>query len=386
MPPVELDPAAPDLSPFIARGDGVVAGQCCAEPFPLLDALLAAPPPDLRLFVGMTFRDLAIPEGVEVWSYGGLGRTGRIPGLRVASCHFSALPRLFAARELPGDVALVQVSPPDATGHCSLGVGADYIADALRSARTVIAEVNDQYPRTTGSSIACDGLDAVVHTSRPLLEAPAAEPGPVDDAIAAHVAGLVRDGDTLQLGVGALPTAILGALREHRDLRVHSGMVSDAVLDLVEAGAVRGVVVSGAALGSQRLFDALDSGAPFEFQPISHTHAPQVLARAGRLCAINSALEVDLTGRAACESAGGRLLGAVGGQLDFLRAAAAGDGTPILALPADRIVEQLSGPVTTPAADVDWVVTEHGARRLRSLDERGRARALRELSPSNEYA
>jgi acetyl-CoA hydrolase len=163
-------------------------------------------------------------------------------------------------------------------------------------------------------------------------------------------------------------------------------MVSDAVLDLVEAGAVRGVAVSGAALGSQRLFDALATGAPFEFQPVSHTHAPEVLARAGRLCAINSALEIDLAGRAASESAGGRLLGAVGGQLDFLRAAAAAEGTPILALPAARIVEELSGPVTAPAADVDWVVTEHGARRLRGLDEPGRAAALRELSPTKEYA
>lgn len=380
MAPVELDPATLDLSHFVRPGDGVVAGQCCAEPVPLLDALLAAPPAELRLFVGMTFRDLAVPDDVEVWSYGGLGRTRVIAGLRVVSCHFSALPRLFAAGELPGDVALVQVSPPDADGRCSLGVGCDYIAEAAASARAVIAEVNDRCPRTHGASLAWNDLDGVVHTSRPLLEAPAGEPDATDLAIAAHVAALVQDGDTLQLGVGALPTAIVGALSEHRDLRVHSGMVSDAVLDLDVAG----TIVTGAALGSQRLFDALDDG--FEMRPISYTHAPAVLAGVGRLCAINSALEIDLAGRAACEYAGGRLLGAVGGQLDFLRAAAASGGTPVLALPASRIVDALSGPVTTPAADVDWVVTEHGARRLRGLDEAARGAALRELSPTKEYA
>jgi len=382
--PVELDPVAPDLARFVGPGDGVVIGQCCAEPVPLVDALLtqASQLGPLRVFVGMTFRDAfaTAPDALEVWSYGGLGRTRRIPGLRVLGCHFSALPRLFAARELPGDVALVCLSPPDAEGRCSFGPGPDYIADAVGSARRVIAEVNAWCPQTAGASVAYDELDAIMHTSRPLPEAPAAEPGPLEQAIAANVAALVRDGDTLQLGVGALPTAILGALRDHRDLRVHSGMVTDAVLDLDTAG----TIVTGAALGSQRLFDAL--GAGFAMRPVSYTHAPGVLAGVGRLVAINSALEIDLAGRAACERAGGRLLGAVGGQLDFLRAAAANGGTPILALPAARVVEQLSGPVNTPAADVDWVATEHGARRLRGLDERDRAIALRELSPTKEYA
>lgn len=369
--PVELDPSAPDLAQFIRPGDGVVIGQCCGEPVPLVDAAIeqAGRLGPLRVFLGGTFRDtFAAPvEGLTVWSYGGLGRTGRISGLTAISCHFSAIPRLFAADALPGDVALLQVAPPGANGRCSLGVTVDYLADALSHARVLIAEVNDRCPATSGTSVGWDELDAVIHTSRPLVEAPAPAPGPVEERIAAHVAELVEDGDTLQLGVGSLPEAIMRALKDHRGLRVHSGMVSDGILDLVEAGAVEGDALSGAALGSQRLFDALDGGAPFSFRPVSHTHSPATLAGVGRLCAINSALEVDLAGQAGSESANGRLLGAVGGQVDFLRGAAASGGNGVLALPAERIVEELSGPISTAAADVDWVVTENGARRLRGL-------------------
>ena len=201
----------------------------------------------------------------------------------------------------------------------------------------MIAEVNDHCPRTAGRSIAWDRIDAVVHTSRPLLEAPVTRPGPTEAQIAAHVAAIVEDGDTIQLGVGALPEAILAALSGHRDLGVHSGMVSDGVLDLIEAGAVtnarkpadRGLTVTGAALGSGRLFEALNRHQEIRFFPVSYTHAPGTLATVGRLASINSAVEVDLTGQVNAEEVGGRRLGAVGGQVDFLRAAAAHGGKPI---------------------------------------------------------
>jgi acetyl-CoA hydrolase len=263
----------------------------------------------------------------------------------------------------------------------------DYLADAIEHARVVIAEVNDHCPTTAGHWIAWDRLDVAVPTSRPLLEAPPVAPGDVERRIAEHVAALVRDGDTIQLGVGALPEAIMQALGNHRDLGVHSGMISDGVLDLIEAGVVtnarkpadRNVTVTGAALGSARLFEALGQREDVVFRPVSYTHASATLATVGRLCAINSALEVDLSGQANAESVGGRPLGAVGGQVDFLRAAAACGGTPILALPAQRIVDHLSGPVSTARSDVDWVVTEHGARSLRGLSDAQRRAALMEL-------
>jgi acyl-CoA hydrolase len=391
--PVELREGELDLGRWLRPGDGVVAGQACAEPTVLVDALLEQAPSigRLRAFFGLTWRDCiadAACAALEVTSYGALGRLGRVSGLRVLPCHFSALPALFAAGALPGDVAFVQVAPPDTQGRCSLGVGVDYIGDALEHARVVIAEVNDHCPRTAGHWIAWDRIDAAVHTSRPLLEAPPVAPGETERRIAEHVAALVRDGDTIQLGVGALPEAIMRALGGHRDLGVHSGMISDGVLDLIEAGVVtnarkpadRNLTVTGAALCSARLFEALGRREEIVFRPVSSTHAPATLANVGRLCAINSAVEIDLSGQANAEAADGRLLGAVGGQVDFLRGAAACGGTPVLALPAKRIVRRLSGPVSTARSDVDWVVTEHGARSLRGLTDAERAAALLDLA------
>jgi acyl-CoA hydrolase len=388
-PPLELRADQLDLARWLRPGEGVVFGQACAEPTVLVDALLAQAPSigGLRAFVGLAWGDRiadGASDSVEIVSYGALGRLGRVPGLRVVPCHFSALPRLFAAGTLPGDVALIQVAPPDAHGRCSLGVGVDYLADALAHARVVVAEVNDHCPATAGEWIAWNRFDAVVQTSRPLLEAPPVTPGDRERQIAEHVAALVQDGDTIQLGVGALPEAIMHALRGHRDLGVHSGMISDGVLDLIEAGVVtnarkpadRNLTITGAALGSTRLFEALGRREDVVFRPVSYTHAPATLTRVGRLCAINSALEIDLRGQAGCESVGGRLLGAVGGQVDFLRAAA----TPILALPAERIVRRLSGPVSTARTDIDWVVTEHGARSLSGLTDGERAAALLDLA------
>jgi acyl-CoA hydrolase len=397
--PVELCSLEPDLSEWIRPGDGIVWGQACAEPTVLVDACLrlATEVTDLSAFVGLSWRDLSpeIPPNLRVVSYGALGRLGRITQLQVVPNHFSALPQLFAARRLPGDVALIQVAPPDASGRCSLGAGVDYLGDALTHARTIIAEVNDHCPPSAGAGIQWDRLDAVVRSSRPLVTAPPVTPGEVEATIAAHVATIVENGDTLQLGVGALPEAILAALGDHRALGVHSGMVSDGVLDLIERGAVtgerkprdRGLTVAGAALGSERLFAALGERHEISLAPVSYTHDPQILATVGPLAAINSAVEVDLSGQANTEQAGDRRIGAVGGQVDFLRAAAAGGGRAILALPSRRIVERLSGPVGTSRSDVDWVVTEHGACSLRGLsDDRRRQELLRLAGPERAEA
>ena len=391
--PLTAEPDGLELDRWIEPGDGVVVGQACAEPVVLLDALLdqAEALGGVRLFAGLSYRDALVTRGggaVSLVSYGALGALRRAPELEIVPCHYSALPRLFADDELPADVLMIQVSPPDARGRCSFGVAAEYLPDVAAHARVVIAEVNDQCPRSAGAWIGWDALDVAVFTSRPLLEAPPVAPSETDRRIAAHVAELIQDGDAIQLGVGNLPEAILAALAGHRRLGVHSGMISDGVLDLIESGVItgeakradRGRVVTGAALGSRRLFDALPAHEQIVLAPTSTTHAPGVLARVGRLSAINSALEVDLAGRANSEAIGGRSLGAIGGQVDFLRAAAASGGAAILALPSERIVSELHGPVSVGPADVDWVVTEHGARSLRSLSLPARAAALAEIA------
>jgi len=398
-PPLEIAEGELDLARWIRPGDGVLFSQACAEPVGLVDRLIeqSREIERLRVFCGLTWRDvLADPEAesLDVVSYGALGRLSRVAARRpvqIVPCHFSALAGLFAARALPGDVALVQVSPPDAEGRCSLGVDPSYMADALVHARVVIAEVNERMPATRGAWLDHKAIDVVVPTSRPLLEAPAGRATEIDDRIAERIAALIEDGDTIQLGVGALPEAILRRLRGARDLGIHSGMIGDAVADLVEAGVItgarkpadRGVIVTGAAIGSQRLFDFLDRREDVLMRPVSHTHRPETLAQVGRLVAINGAVEVDLSGQVNAEVAGGRHVGAVGGQVDFLRGAVASGGLGIVALPsvvastgATRIVAALSGPVTTSRADVDLVVTEHGIVRLRGLDLEERAAAL----------
>jgi acyl-CoA hydrolase len=398
-PPLEIAAEELDLARWIRAGDGVLFNQACAEPVELVDRLIAQARGigDLRMFCGLTWRDvLASPEAesIDVVSYGALGQLGRVAArrpVRIVPCHFSALPALFERRELPVDVAIVQVSPPGPDGRCSFGVDPSYMADAIAHARVVIAEVNERMPATRGAWLEYDAIDVAVPSSRPLLEAPAGSATETDERIADRIAELIEDGDTIQIGVGALPEAILRRLRGASDLGIHSGMIGDAVVDLVEAGVItgarkpadRGLIVTGAALGSQRLFDFLDRSEEVLMQPVSYTHRPSTLAQVGRLVAINGAVEVDLSGQVNAEVAGGRHVGAVGGQVDFLRGAVASGGVGIVALPsvvaktgATRIVPALTGPVTTARADVDLVVTEHGVARLRGLDLEQREAAL----------
>jgi acyl-CoA hydrolase len=387
-----------DLTRYIRPGDGVWWGQAGAEPEPLVNALLdqADAIGPVRAFTGMTWNerfDAGLPDGLTMVSYGGLGQLRRLSrrgALQVVPCHYSALPGLFARGLLPVDVGLVQVSAPDADGMVSLGIGVEYVADALPHARTLIAEVNQRMPRTAGAPLLpLTAFAATVETDRPLREAPARAPDAVDRAIGALVAGLVNDGDTVQVGVGSLPNAILGALSGHASLGVHTGMITDGVLDLVEAGVVtgakkeidRGLVITGAAIGSAALYARLNRF-PVEFRPASYTHHPAVLASLRSLVAINSALEVDLLGQVGAEAVGGVHVGAVGGQADFSRAASLTGARSIIALRAQSragstIVPALAdGVVTTARADVDAVVTEYGVARLTGCTVAERARRL----------
>lgn len=385
-----------DLGQYLTAGAGVWWGQAAAEPRPLVDALMAQHDHigALRVFTGLSWNDqlaVSMPDDVSMVSYGGLGELrelGRSGRLDVVPCHYSALPRMFAEHRLPCDVGLIQVSPPDADGLCSLGVGVDYVADAIPHTPMLIAEINEQMPATQGTSrIPVDRFAATISTDRALPEATVRAPGEAGQAIAAQIAELVDDGDTVQLGVGSLGTAVLDALASHRDLGVHTGMITDGVLRLIDTGVATGkrkaidtgLVVVGTALGSAELYKRAGE-LPVHFLPTSYTHAPQVLSQLRSLVSVNFAVEVDLTGQVGAEVSHGVYVGAVGGQVDFARAAALTGKRSIIALRAtsrgaSTIKSALDGgAVTTARSDVDTVVTEYGVAHLRgcSLGERAR--------------
>ena len=332
-----------------------------------------------------------MPDALSMVSYGGLGelrelsKSGR---LDVVPCHYSALPRMFAERRLPCDVGLVQVSPPDTDGMCSLGVGVDYVADAIPHTPVLIAEINAQMPTTQGAPrIPVEQFAATIATDRALPEDTLRPPGPAERAIAAHIAALVEDGDTVQIGVGSLGAAVIDALTRHEDLGFHTGMITDSLLRLIDKGVVTGrrkeidtgLVVVGTALGSAELYRRAGD-LPVRFLPTSYTHAPQVLSQLRSLVSVNFAVEVDLSGQVGAEVSRGVYVGAVGGQVDFARAAALTGKRSIIALRAtsrgaSTIKSALEGGVvTTGRSDVDAVVTEYGIADLRgcSLDERAR--------------
>ena len=283
------------------------------------------------------------------------------------------------------DVALVQVAPPDEQGMCSLGVACDFTPAVWPRATRVLAHVNPRMPRTHGPSIPWLRIDAAIEHDSPLLQVPDPEPDSTTDAVAGQIAGLIADGATLQLGLGRLQAAVLRALHHHRGLRIHSGMVSDGLLGLIEANALADdpdAIVAGVALGTEALYGVVAERV--RFRDVGHTHDHGVLRAIPCMTAINSALSVDLLGQVNGEYLGGRQLSGVGGLPDFLRGARqAPGGRGIIALPAStpkgesRIVPMLpSGPVSLSRVDADCVVSEYGVADLRHLDVHARARAI----------
>ena len=307
----------------------------------------------------------------------------------------SDIPSLFESGRVPLDAVLLQLSPPDRHGNCTLGTSVDAALAASKSARVVIAEINAQMPRTLGNTIVPFArLDAFVATDRALPTHAAAPAGPVENAIGEHVAALVPDGATLQLGIGAIPDAVLRRLTHKHDLGVHSEMFSDSLVDLVLAGNVTnrykhvhpGRTVTSFVNGSQRLFDFVNDNPQVEFHPCDRTNDTSVIRKNDRVVAINSALEVDLSGQICADSIGFSIYSGIGGQMDFMRGAALSrDGRPVIALPStavrgtvSRIVASLrpgAGVVTT-RGHVHWVATEYGAVNLFGLSLRDRAAAL----------
>jgi acyl-CoA hydrolase len=296
---------------------------------------------------------------------------------------------------LPLDVALVQVSPPDRHGYCSLGVSVDVVRAAVDSARVVIAEVNPRMPRTHGDAfVPFDRITHAVGVDHPIPELAPEPLSDVERAIGRHVATLVRDGDTLQTGIGGIPNAVLAALEHHKDLGVHTEMFSDGVVDLVERGVVTnarksihaGKLVTSFVMGTRRLYDFVDDNPTLEMHPSDYVNDPFVIAKHRGMVAINSALAVDLTGQVCADSIGSKFYSGVGGQVDFIRGAArAPEGRAIVALPStakagsiSRIAVELAAGsgVTTTRNDVQFVVTEFGVASLHGKTVRERVRAL----------
>ena len=306
----------------------------------------------------------------------------------------SDIPRLFTTRDIPLDAALLQLSPPDEHGFCSLGTSVDAARAAADSAPLLLAEINEQMPRTLGNSmVSFKRLAAFVHTNRPLFEHVPEPETAVAARIGELIASLIENGSTLQMGIGSIPDAALARLKDKHDLGVHTEMFSDRVVDLVEAGVINnrcknvnpGRIVTSFVTGTRRLFDFVHDNPLVEFHPCDYTNDTAIIRRNHKVVAINSALQVDLTGQVCADSIGHRVYSGIGGQMDFVRGAALSrGGKPIIAFPStaangkvSRIVTELNpgGGVVSTRGHVHWVVTEYGTVNLhgKTLRERGEA-------------
>jgi acyl-CoA hydrolase/GNAT superfamily N-acetyltransferase len=389
----------------IKPGNRIFIGTGCGEPLELVEALTkrAYDLVDAELVHLLTFgqapyahkeltqyfriNSFFIAENVRDIIQEGLGDYTPI--------HLSDIPRLFKSGQLPLDVALIQVTPPDERGMCSLGVSVDIVKSATENASLVIAQVNPNMPRTLGDSgVHVYDLDVLVPSEAPIIEIPPVPLNEVTRQIAQYVAPLIEDGSTIEVGIGRIPQALLAFLQEKKDLGIHTEMISDRIVDLVESGAVtgarktldRGKVVASFCLGTRRLYDYIDGNPMFVFYPTEYVNDPAVISQQYQMVAVNVALEVDLTGQVCADSIGTKFFSGVGGQVDFNRGAAkARNGKAIIALPStakdgtiSRITTRLSpgAGVVTTRAGVHYVVTEYGVAYLHGKSIHERALAL----------
>jgi acyl-CoA hydrolase len=381
----------------------------CAEPETLVEALMARGPhvKNVEIVHILTlgcadyispqfeghFRHNAMFIGANVRQAVNEGRADYTP------VFLSQIENLFESGQMPIDAALIQVSPPDAHGFCSFGVGVDTTLTAARHAKFVVAQVNDQMPRTYGDSfIHVSDIDAIVESSRPLCQLHPVEITDMHRAIGRNVASLIEDGATLQLGIGSIPDAVLLRLTGHKNLGIHTEMLSDSVIPLIESGVIngscktihRGKTVTGFVLGSKTLFDYVDNNPAFEFHPNSYTNDPWVISQNYKMVAVNSALQVDITGQVCADSIGTYFYSGIGGQVDFIRGASrCKGGKPVIAIPStakggkvSRIAPMLDpgAGVVTSRGSVHYVVTEYGVAYLHGRNIRQRAEALIEIA------
>lgn len=397
---LQVTPESLDLRQFLRPGDHVVFGQACGEPTTLVEALIEQGTSigSLSAFIATSFSGLFTPESAAAFRLQSMGAIGALRSMTKANAldvipvHVSQVAPLIASGAMACDVAMIQVSPADAAGNHSCGLICDYVRAAVDKARVVIAEVNEAVPYTFGETIPASAIDVAVKVARQPVEVPSAKIGETDEAIARHCANYIGDGSVIQTGVGAVPDAVLRLLHDRKDLGVHSGMLGDGLVDLIEAGVVTnarkeidaGVTINGALIGTRRLYDFCNRNPAVRMTPTSYTHDAGVLGQLSRLVTLNSALEVDLTGQVNAEASGTSYMGGTGGQVDFVRAGARSPGGASLMVLAasakggtiSKIVPALSGPVTTARSEVDVVVTEYGAAELKGQTLAERARRL----------
>lgn len=410
-----IDYVSPEAAVQCVRsGDRVFVQGACALPRVLVEALTAR---------SATLRDVEIvhlhTEGPAPYLDPSLQDSFHLNALFVAGnareavaegradylpVFLSEVPQLFRRGVLPLDVALIHVSPPDKHGYCSLGVSVDAVPAAVQTARLVVAQVNPRMPRTLGDGLVhLSQLHAACWVEAELPQMQPAVLGDVELAIGQHVAALVEDGATLQMGIGAIPDAVLACLTHHRGLGVHTEMFSDGLVDLVASGAVTGEhkrihpgkIVAGFCMGTRKLYDFVDDNPDVAMLDIAYVNDTAVIRRNPRVTAINSAIEVDLCGQVCADTIGTRQYSGVGGQMDFIRGAALSEhGRPIIALPSvtargdSRIAPMLhaGAGVTTTRAHVHYVVTEFGAVDLYGKNLRQRARALIDIAHPHHRA
>lgn len=396
--------SADDAVWIVKSGMNVFVHGAAATPTPLVEALarredlrgvnlyhmhtsgpapFAEPEHEGRFFSVSLFTGAPARRAIEE------GRADYIP------IFLSDIPCLFSSGRIKLDVALVQLSPPDAHGYCTLGTSVDTALAACQSARYIVAEINERMPRTHGNTLVhIDRVSTWIHTDRPLHISERTVPTPVEEEIGAHVSNLIPDGATLQMGIGAIPDAALRRLMNKQDLGVHTEMFSDGIVDLAEAGAITnrlkkvhpGRIITSFVAGTQRVYDFVNDNPFVEFHPCDHTNDTARIRRNDNVVAINSAIEVDLSGQVCADSIGHRIYSGIGGQMDFIRGSALSlGGKPIIGLPStaargklSRIVPTLApgAGVVTTRGHVHWIVTEYGAVNLFGLSLRQRAEAL----------
>lgn len=397
MAPRRIDRA--DIASALPPGGRTLIGACSGESLLLAEAVMRAG----EALGAMSFTGIFVP-GLNKQTYLANPRC-RVetffltPELKAAGDAVSFLPLCYGdilarLRKVPIDAALFMATPPDSQGICGFGPIVDFLADIWPKIPIRIAHINPRLPRVRGAAgIPFSELTAVIEQEQPLLAMADAGTDPTSDAIARNVANWIADGATVQAGLGKIPTAALRALCGRRGLRIHSGLVSEAVVDLEQAGALAGgvAVTGGVAIGTQRLYDAV-GGPAYRFQPVAYTHSPRVLSEISNLVSINSAFEVDLFGQAYAEMGPGGLMSGPGGASDFARGTCAAGGLRIVALPASAAKGAVSrivgpnagaGPVSLGRMDTDVVVTEFGAADLRGLGHHDRAKALIAVAPPN---
>ena len=392
----------------IASGNRVVFGHAAGEPVVLVDELVKQKDSlknvELVHMVPLTECQYCLPGMEKHFRHNSLfagaatRKSIREDRADYTPVFFSEIPRLFRDNILPVDVALIQLSPPDENGFLSFGVSIDYTMQAAKSAKIVLAEVNKQMPRTKVSQIHISEIDYVVETDRSLVEIPLPKITSIEEKIGRNVASLVPDRANLQLGIGAIPDAVLKFLQEKKDLGIHTEMFSDGVVDLYEKGVITnkynnlnpGKFIATFLMGTRRLYNFVDNNPNVEMHPVDYTNNIMIAGKVNNLISINSAIQVDLFGQVCADTIGYQQYSGVGGQVDFVRASGISpEGKSIIALPStnkkktiSRIVSKLDegACVTTSRNDVHYIVTENGIADLRGKTVRQRAKALIDVS------